>query len=211
MKNPHVSVVLATGMLVTSATAATSSDQAVASVVGNLKSKDAKVCGQGIQAARSLDPSAIPTLAELLDSEETEYRRAAKRALEGMVHDAGRPGATKAAKDTEKALLMALSRSHSPQAQRELLWLLSEIGGNDSLDAIAQRLSNPELADDARMVLERIPTSKALDTLKKAYAKAAPEAQKRIAESLAKRRAPVSGFRSEKLKPTKTTSIKAPA
>ena len=87
--------------------------------------------------------------------------------------------------------------------RREVLRMLSEIGGDESVDSIAALLGDRELHEDARAALERIPGGKSLAALQDGL-RTAPEAFKpAIAQSLRVRGVNVSGYPSQKLVPTR--------
>jgi HEAT repeat protein len=180
-----------------------------AELAAALKSKDDKQRAASIDAAVQCGPAAIKAVCPLLADPETETIRAAKRALYKIVHDAGKPGATAKAKAVEKEFVAVLQTSSSIPERREVLWMLSEIGGDDSVKAVAALLSNADLREDARCVLQRIPGKASLKALNDAL-KTAPEVFKyHIAESLRKRGEKVSGYPSQRLVPTKQTSVTA--
>jgi len=86
--------------------------------------------------------------------------------------------------------------------------MLSEIAGDDAVDVVSPLLSDADLREDARMVLQRLPGDRSLAALQ-AGLKSAPEDFKpNIAVSLRQRGVEVSGFPSAKLVPTKRTGIK---
>ena len=103
--------------------------------------------------------AAIKPLAAVTTSGDSdlEVARAAKRALWQIVHDFGRIDA----EEQRKAILaelQALLTDDWPDAfRREVLWMLSEIGDDSSVEPIAAVLKNRELLDDARCALERFP------------------------------------------------------
>jgi HEAT repeat protein len=176
-------------------------------VAGLKSSKDAQRAA-ALEAARRLGAAGIQPIAPLLADPETEVRRAAKRALEPIIHDAGSSGTLgQPAAAVEKALLTSLAQLSDEQARRDLIWFLSEVGRNETVDALAKLLSQPALREDARCALERIPGSASLRALKDGFAQA-PEAFKfALAESLRKRGATVAGYPSRRLVPTKTTDV----
>ena len=172
-----------------------------------LKSKDDKQRAAAIDSAAECGPAAIKAVCPLLGDPETETIRAAKRALYKLVHDAGKPGAAAKAKAAEKEFIAVLRSSSSAPERREVLWMISEIGGDDSVKPIAALLSNADLREDARCVLQRIPGKASLKALNDAL-KTAPEDFKfALAESLRKRGEKVSGYPSKRLVPTKATSV----
>jgi hypothetical protein len=176
-----------------------------------LKSKDDKARAAAIEAAAQCGAAAIQTVCPLLGDAETETQRAAKRALYQIVHDAGKPGAAAAAKAAEKEFVAVLQASISVPERREVLWMLSEIGGDDSVKPIAALLGNADLREDARCVLQRLPLKAAVKALESALKTVPEEFRFALAESLRKRGEKVSGYPSKRLVPTKQTSVQPAA
>ena len=89
--------------------------------------------------------------------------------------------------------------------RRELLWLLSEIGGDESVPSIAALLNQESLREDARMVLERIPGDTSLTALHKALDAGPKDFRLNIAQSLRARGEAVDpeAYPCQKLVPTK--------
>jgi hypothetical protein len=176
-----------------------------------LKGKDDKARAAAIDAAAQCGAAAIKTVCPLLGDAETETQRGAKRALCKIVYDAGKPGAAAAAKTAEKEFIAVLQASTSVPERREVLWMLSEIGGDDCVKPIAALLSNADLREDARCVLQRLPVKAAVKALNDGL-KTAPEDFKfALAESLRKRGEKVSGYPSKRLVPTKQTGVQPAA
>jgi hypothetical protein len=154
-------------------------------------------------------PTAIPELAaQMNDTEDIERARSAKRDLWKLVRHAGRPGA-----DDERGSLAAmladlLRNDPSTVVGREVLWMLSEIGGDDCVEAMAALLKHADLREDARMALERIPGEVSLAALKTGLQSAPDDFQLNIAQSLRARGVEVPGLPCVKLKPTKPTGVK---
>jgi HEAT repeat protein len=137
-----------------------------------------------------------------------EVSRAGKRALWKIVRHAGRPRARDEKNAVITELITLLGDDQPASVRREVLWMLSEISGRTSIKPIAALLSNKELREDARMVLQRIPGKQSLAALKNGL-KAAPEDFKlNIAQSLRKRGVKVPGLACVKLVPTKKTNVK---
>jgi HEAT repeat protein len=133
--------------------------------------------------------------------------RAAKWALGKVVHHAGRPDAAAEARQVEAALLSQL-RHESATVRRELLWLLSEIGGADSVPAIAALLRDAEVREDARMVLQRLPDPKAVQALREALREASADFRPALADALRQRGEKVEAYPTQKLTPTRATEVK---
>ncbi len=152
--------------------------------------------------------SAIAPLAKLaVEAENIEVARAANRAIQNIVYHAGRPGAADEAKAVTAELIALLGTKHG-QFRRDVLWMLWQIGGEEAADPVGRLLDDADAGDDARMCLERLPGARATEILRARLA-AAPEAQRfALAHSLRVRGAEVSGYPSQKLTPTKKTSVK---
>jgi hypothetical protein len=173
-----------------------------------LKSADDKARTEAWCAAGPLGAPAVQPLAALLTDADREVARAASRALGKIVHYAGRPGAGAERKAVAAALIAALSAGPPAAARRELLWLLSEIGGDEAVPPVAALLSDPELRDDARMVLERLPGIKATAALKAALKQAAEDFKPSLAHALRRKGIRVNGVPDLRRVPTKATSVK---
>jgi HEAT repeat protein len=143
-----------------------------------------------------------------MTDDDLEVARAAKRALWQIVRYTGRPKANKEKRAVETELAELLGKDQPVAVQREVLWMLSEIGGRNSIKPIARLMRNEELREDARMALERIPGKRAVTTLEAAFEKAPEDFKPNIAQSLRKRGEEVAGYPCKKLVPTKKTDVK---
>jgi len=196
----------ATGVMVGTADAA--KQRGVDRLISKLKDSSDEVRTEAWLGAGEVGAPAVKALAKVMTDEELEVARAAKRALWKIVRHTGRPGATKEKRAVETELVELLGDDQPVSVQREVLWMLSEIGAIRSIKPIAGLLSNRELREDARMVLERIPNRSAVRALE-AGLEAAPEDFKlNIAQSLRKRGVDVPGLACVKLVPTKKTTVK---
>ena len=150
----------------------------------------------------------IADLAGRLADTAIEIRREAKRAMWKVVRRVGGPGAV----DEKTAVLAELNRllqvDQPAVVYREVLWMLSEIGGDASIESIARLLSNESIREDARMAMERIPGNRSLAALEAAL-DAAPDGFKlNIAQSLRARGGEVHGLPCRKLTPSKQTKVR---
>jgi len=151
---------------------------------------------------------AVKALAALITNENIEVAWAAKRALREMAYYTGRPFGVAHAKEDVISELCALLGDDQPVAvRREVLWVLAEIGGDEAVEPVARLLSNRELREDARMVLDHIPGPKSLQALKSALKSVPDDFKPHIAQSLRHRGVKVQGFPCRKLVPTKKTDI----
>ena len=136
------------------------------------------------QQAGTVDASAVKPLAKLCKEENLEVRRAARRGLKRIVRTVGAPG-VQAAKSIVIQELLALLADNQPIAlRRDILWLLSEIGGGKSVEPITALLKHHVLREDARMVLERIPGEESLASLRNALGSVPGDFRSNIAQSL---------------------------
>ncbi|MBI5384338.1 MAG: HEAT repeat domain-containing protein [Verrucomicrobia bacterium] len=175
-------------------------------LIAKIKSTDDKVRGPAWQSAGPAGAPAVKPLAALMTDPNFEIARSAKRALYKIVRHAGRPGAKKEALAVEKELIPLL-KSDAVPVRREVLWMLSEIGTDDAIAPMAALLTDAEVREDARCALMRFPSKKATDALKSAFAIAPEDFKFALAESLRKRGQKVDGYPSQKLVPTKQTTV----
>ncbi len=162
------------------------------------------------QQAGPLGARAVAPLTDLLAHDAPEVARAAHKALRRIVHHAGRPGAPSSERvAVSRALADQLAVQSQEGVRRNLIWLLSEIGGDEVVPALTALLSNPALRDDARMALERIPGRKSLAALQKALAAAPPDFRPNLAHALRVRGRKTSGVPDLRLVPTKSTTVHA--
>ena len=184
----------------------------VGNLIAKIKDKSDKVRAEGWLSAAKVGAAAVKPLAAVTTSGDSdlEVARAAKRALWQIVHDFGRIDA----EDQHKAVLdnlQALLTDDWPDAfRREVLWMLSEIGGDSSVDSIAAVLKSRELLDDARCALQRIPGQFSLDALKAALDSVPKSYKNNIAHALRARGVEpgLEKYPQENLIPTKPINVK---
>jgi HEAT repeat protein len=180
---------------------------AVADLIAKIKDKDHNVRSEARDNAGKVGAPAIKPLAAVMSDEDFQVARAAKRALWKIVRHAGRPGADGERTAVGAKLLPLLSDGQPTHVRREVMWMLSEIAGDEAVAPVAGLLSNEELREDARMVLERIPGERSLAALR-AGLNTVPEGFKiNIAQSLRARGVAVRGFPCQKLVPTRETKV----
>ena len=189
-------------------TAAHAADQgAVDTLIADLKNADAGVRQKAWLGTGAVGAPAVKPLAKLMTADELEVARTANRALWQLVRHVGRPGAYADRKAVAEELTVLAGNGRPAAVRREVLWMLSEIGGNEAVAAIAALLSSEELREDARMALERIPGAQSLAALQSGLAAAPTDFKPNIAQSLRARGVEVSGVPSRKMVPTKKTSV----
>lgn len=189
-----------TAAVAMAATASTAMAADVKAVVNAIRTGDDKTRGEAWQGAASLGATGVGPLSDLLVHEDFEVARSAKRAIWKIVRHAARPGAVAEARAVEQALLPLLGH-FSAAVRREVLWMLSEIGGDETVAPIARLLQDREVRDDARSALQRIPGNQATMMLQVAMQTAPEEFRYNLAEGLRKRGVKVEGYPSKKLQP----------
>ncbi len=192
----------------TAGTAGAAKTKAVDELINGIKNKSDKVRGEALQSAGGVGAPAVKSLAKVMGDKDTEVMRAGKRALWKIVRHAGRPRARDERNAVVAELMGVLGGDHPTLVRREALWMLSEISGRTSVKAIAELLSDKELREDTRMVLQRIPGKQSLAALKKGLKAAPKDFKLNIAQSLRQRGVKVRGLACVKMVPTKKTNVK---
>ena len=172
-----------------------------------IQDKDDKVRAAAVLKAEEVGAVAVQQLAGLMVSNEMEVARAAKNALWQIVRHAGRPDADIERKSVVNELLPLCGVRQSASVRREVLWMLSEIAGDEAVDVMSPLLADADLREDARMALQRLPGDKSLDALRVALVAVPEDFKPNIAVSLRLRGIDVSGYPSAKLVPTKATKV----
>lgn len=160
-------------------------------------------------SASKIGAPAVKPLAIVMAEQELEAARAAKRGLWKIVRHVGRPGADDEKNAVVAELISLLGKEQPELVRREVLWMLSEIGGEESINPIAALLSNTELREDARMALQRIPGRNSIAALEAALKNAPEDFKLNIAQSLRQRGVKVRGLACVKLVPTKRMKVEA--
>ena len=149
----------------------------------------------------------IAELAEMMADKDLETARTGKRKLWQRIRNAGQPGKDQQRQAAVDELLKLSGKDQPAPVRREVIWMLSEIGGDECVDAVAAMLADADLREDARMVLQRLPGDKSLEALKAGMTAAPAESKPNIAESLRARGVEVADIPDEKLKPCRETKV----
>lgn len=177
-------------------------------LISAIRNRDENIRAAAWQNAFTFGAPAVKPLAAVMTDPDLEISRSAKRALWNIVRCAWRPGADSIKSEVASELVGLCNDDQPVPVCREVLWMLSEIGGDDAVHTMAALLSNKELCEDARMALERIPGDKSLAALKASLSSAPENFRTNIAQSLRKRGVKVPGLPCQKLVPVKQTSVK---
>lgn len=199
--------IAATGMM--SGVADAARNKGVYNLMSRIRDDDAKVRTEAWQSAGQVGALAVKPLAGAMTNKDLEVARAAKRGLWKIVRHVGRPKAGNMKRAVTDKLVELLGDDQPVPVRREVLWMLSEIGGRKSIKPIAALLSNRELREDARMSLQRIPGRGAVAVLRAGLINANDDFKLNIAQSLRQRGVKVPGLDCIKLIPTKKTNVKS--
>jgi hypothetical protein len=172
-------------------------------LIKRLRSSNAETRTEAWQSAGDIGAPAVQRLALVMTDEDLEVARAGKRAMWQIVRHTGRPGAPRARMAVVGKLCGLLGADQPVSVRREVIWMLSEIGGQRAIRPLAELLSDEHLREDARMALERIPLPRAVQALKAGFEIAPEEFKQNLAQSLRKRGVKVDGYPCQKLVPTK--------
>jgi HEAT repeat protein len=177
-------------------------------LIAKIRDKSDKVRAEGLLSAVEVGAPAVKPLAKVMEDDDIEVMRAGKRALWKIVRNVGRPGAGDEKKAVVANLKQLLGDEQSVFVRREALWMLSEIGGDETVKSVAALLSDEKVREDARMVLQRIPGRQSLEALKDGLKSAPMDFRLNIAQSLRQRGLMIRRPASVKLVPTKKTKVK---
>lgn len=153
-------------------------------LIKGIQSDKAEARTAAWQQAGIVGASAVKPLAKLCTEENQEVRRAARRGLEKIVRTVGAPGIQTEKSAVIRELLGLIGDNQSVALRRDILWLLSEIGGAESVEPVTALLKHSALREDARMVLERIPGNESLAALQHALGSVPEDFRLNIVQSL---------------------------
>lgn len=181
---------------------------AVDILIGKLKAGNDEERAEAWTGAWRLGAPIVKSLASVMTDENFQVARAAKRALWKLVRHVGRPGADRERFSVIAELLSLLEADQASSVRREVIWMLSEIAGDEAVPAVSNFLKDKELREDARMVLQRIPGATSLAALKIALNAVSDDFKINIVQSLRARGVLVPGHPCQKMVPTKQTQVK---
>lgn len=198
--------IAASAALAGEANAATETE--IDKLIGKIKTGNDEERGEAWQGAWMYGAPAIKRLVALMTDEDFKVARAARRAVWKIARHSGRPGAENECEATVAALLPLLGGGQAVDVRREVMWMLSEIAGDETVDPVAALLTNNDLREDARMVLQRLPGNKSLRALEAGLSAAPQDFKINIAQSLRARGVRVPGLPCQKMVPSRPTRIK---
>ena len=169
MRKRTLLVIVALAML-----ALPSACQNLEQTMQKLRSSDDNARRQAIDEMANFGVRAIPQLLAMMEKPDAEPREvmAAEMAMEKIVFQSTRPGATSERRSVEQALLARLQKPAPERLQRFLLRLITVVGTPQSVPVLEKLLGNKDLREAARMALQAIPGAEAGSVLERAFSRA---------------------------------------
>ncbi len=156
--------------------------------LSDLQSDDADVRFAAWRGAGEMSPEVIPQLGKLAASEKPGVAKAAREALQAMVHAVGREPSARRTEVTRRLLDLTGKRQVLP-VRMLAFRQLSLVAGDEMAPAIARSVRDAELREEVVFCLERIPGPASVKALIAAYKDAAEDFKPRILAALSHRRA----------------------
>ncbi len=158
-------------------------------LINTIKTGDADARYAAWRAAGPAGAAAVAPLAELIDSTDKGASRAATEALGRVAHYAARPSAPPVERQAVAVELLRVATAPRPRMVRaEALHLLGFVGNGNTVPPLARLLNDPEVREDARLALERIPGPQSLRALEEALRRAPADFKPNLQQSLHNRR-----------------------
>lgn len=142
-----------------------------------------------VEASEALVASGAPAVGPLIAllDEAGKQPTAAKMAFETLLRMTSRHADTPEGEAIARKLAAALTDTHTVETRRQLCRLLSLIGGDESVDALAETLGDADVQEMARWALVRMPGGRATRALMNAVAAADAPFQVALINGLAQR------------------------
>jgi len=157
--------------------------------LSDLRSNNADVRFAAWRRAGEMDPQVVAPLAKLLVSENPGVAKAAREALNKIVHSAGKEPQGQKRSGLVRQLTGLLGNGQPLGVRVLALRQLSLIAGEDAAPAIAKWIHSPDLREEVVFCLERIPGKASNTALLNAYRDAKDDFKPRILAALGHRRA----------------------
>jgi HEAT repeat protein len=157
-------------------------DTSVETLLGRIRTgdKDAKAAAVGDAAAAGV--GAILPLADVMAGDDPMAARAAQESLHRIAYHCGGKGGD--AKAASQNLVKLIGKDRPRKVRVDALHLLGFVAQPDAIRAIAAQLADPDVREDARMSLERIPGKQSEAALRQALKTAPADCQSAIQQSL---------------------------
>jgi HEAT repeat protein len=152
--------------------------------LARIENKDPDVRVAAVHDAASAGAPAVVPLGERMASPDPGVAKSAGEALRVIVHHSARPGAKDEAKAVSHGLAQLLTPGHPRKVRAEAAHLLGFVGGDEAVPPLAHLLNDPEMQEEARLALERIPGSASTHALERSLQTAPAEFRPNIEQSL---------------------------
>ncbi|UCH33414.1 MAG: HEAT repeat domain-containing protein [Armatimonadota bacterium] len=136
-----------------------------AALLNNLRSSDTETRMAAVEAASRAGAEAVAPLFELMDGENETAALAARLAVQAMVHQAAAPASDLNRAAVSRALVERAVSSQPAQVRTFAIRMLSFVGRDEAVPALAGLLGDPDLGEIARWALVRIPGKASLGAL----------------------------------------------
>lgn len=156
--------------------------------LNDLKSGDKDVRFAAWRKAGEAPASTIPELGRLAGGNDPGVAKAAREALATMAHSVGKATSAPNRAAVVQGLIGLAQGAGAAPVRAHALWLLSHIGGDESVPVAAKLLADAALREEAAFCLERIPGAAAEKALIAAYREAPDAFKPRILYALGHRR-----------------------
>jgi hypothetical protein len=163
-------------------------DPAVGGLLTNIKHGDAAARSVAVSQSPLAGTSAILPLGKVYGGTDPAASKAAGDAIHKIVHNASRPGAPAERESAAQQLAQLIGGEQPRQVRADALKLLGFVGGPGQVSAVAELLHVPDVREDARLALERIPDPSAEAALKNAARTVSEEYRPALDQSLRHRK-----------------------
>ena len=157
-------------------------------LAGALRADDPATRAKAQQAAAQVGAPMVGPVFGLLAEGTPQAMRVGEGALYSLAAVASRPGSEAQRTDLAEALMVQLGGAPSPRARQVAARLLSLVGGDDTVPALAAALREADTFEAARFALERIPGEAAGQALLAALPELPAEQQVGLIHTLGARR-----------------------
>ena len=134
--------------------------------------------------AADLGAKAVAPLADRMKLDSRTKGRAARLALQGIVHHAAKPGNDDQRKAVAAELLKVVTSTRPRMVKADCLHWLGLIGGPEQVPGLSKLLDDRIIREDVRIALERIPGDESLKALDTAAKSGPTDFRKNIQQSL---------------------------
>lgn len=156
----------------------------VRELLSQLQSSNLDLRWEAAVKAGPIGAEAVVPLEDLMGGEDRGVTKAATEALRRIAHYSARPGARKEAQAVARELLKLTDPKRPRFVRVEALYLLGCIGDEKVVPPLEKLLYDPQVREEARLALERIPGKSATNALRRALKKVPEDFRANLQQSL---------------------------